>query len=60
MPILAGHTEEVQYLTFSPDGTTLASGGRDKTIKLWNVADGKRNAYTHWSHSKRARPLLCS
>jgi WD40 repeat protein len=35
-----GHSEEVYCLAFSPDGKLLASGGRDKGIKLWNVADG--------------------
>ena len=27
---------------FSPDGTTLASGSTNKTIKLWNVATGEK------------------
>ena len=26
-------------LTFSQDGETLASGGNDNTIRLWNVTD---------------------
>ncbi|PMB13162.1 serine/threonine protein kinase, partial [Fischerella thermalis CCMEE 5319] len=26
---------------FSPDGTSLASGSKDKTIKLWDLATGK-------------------
>ena len=36
--ILEGHTWDVTSVTFSPDGTTLASGSRDGTIKLWDVA----------------------
>jgi uncharacterized protein with WD repeat len=37
---LTGHTDEVWSVSFSPDGSLLASGSEDKTIKLWRVADG--------------------
>ena len=33
---------EVWGVSFSPDGKTVASASSDKTIKLWNVADGKQ------------------
>jgi WD40 repeat protein len=37
---LTGHTNWVNRVAFSPDGTLLASGGLDNTIKLWRVSDG--------------------
>lgn len=33
---LEGHSREVNDVSFSPDGTTIASGGFDGTIKIWN------------------------
>ena len=37
---LRGHSEGVICLTLSADGCTLASGGKDKQIKVWNLNDG--------------------
>ena len=34
---LKGHTDVVFSVAFSPDGTTLASGSYDNTIRLWSV-----------------------
>ena len=41
MSTLAGHTDSVCSVAFSPDGRTLASGSVDNTIKLWEVATGR-------------------
>ena len=37
---LTGHGGSVGSVAFSPDGSTLASGSYDETIKLWDVARG--------------------
>jgi len=39
---LSGHEDIVHSLAFSPDGKTAASGGADKTVRIWNLADGKQ------------------
>jgi len=31
----------VWSVTFSPQGKTLASGGNDQTVKLWDVSSGE-------------------
>lgn len=38
---LAAHTAPVLAVAVTSDGTTAYSGGQDKTIRVWNLADGK-------------------
>jgi hypothetical protein len=38
---LAVHKDKVTALAFTPDGKQLASGSRDKTVVLWDLATGK-------------------
>jgi len=34
---LTGHTDDVNSVAWSPDGSLIASGGRDRKIRLWNA-----------------------
>jgi WD40 repeat protein len=33
-----GHIKLIMSLAFSPDGRRLASGSRDRTMKIWDTA----------------------
>jgi WD40 repeat protein len=38
---LLGQTKQVESLAFSRDGTRLAAGSSDRTLKIWHVASGQ-------------------
>ncbi|MDE2808198.1 MAG: collagenase [Gemmatimonadota bacterium] len=57
---LSDHTSWVSSVAFSPDGTTLASGSGDSTVKLWNLATKANTAtlsdHTSWVSSVAFSP----
>ncbi|HEY9619017.1 MAG TPA: serine/threonine-protein kinase [Crinalium sp.] len=54
MGSLLGHSGPVTAIAISPDSRLIASGSRDKTIKLWNLITGEL------LHSFAGRSLLFS
>ncbi|MCO5205812.1 MAG: protein kinase [Anaerolineae bacterium] len=47
--ILLGHTDMIETIDFSPDGTMLASVSWDRTARLWDLATGE-TLYTFTDH----------
>lgn len=49
---LAGYTDRVNAVAFSPDEQTLVSGSTDRWVKLWRVPDGSLRQ--EWQISSRS------
>ncbi|KAH2583339.1 hypothetical protein KXV63_005929, partial [Aspergillus fumigatus] len=59
MQTLEGHSDSVWTVAFSQDGRLLASGSRDRTIKLWDPAIGAVK-HTLEGHSDWVRSVAFS
>src|SRR5450755_3008944 len=42
--IYRGHSDYIFALSFSPDGTTIASASRDTTVRVWRITQSNREA----------------
>lgn len=53
--VLAGHTDGIWSVVWSPDGQTLATGSQDDTVKLWDCQTGScrqtLSGHTSWVRS---------
>ncbi|MBG6067016.1 nSTAND1 domain-containing NTPase [Micromonospora ureilytica] len=57
---LIGHVSPVYSVVFSPDGRKIAAGGRDGTIRLWDVATHRPVGAPMTGHSERIYAMAFS
>ncbi len=38
---MVGHSENINVLCLSPDGSLLYSGSADRTVRKWDTANGE-------------------
>jgi WD40 repeat protein len=54
-----GHTDRVRTIAWSPDGSRIASAGKDRTVQIWNVTAGE-SLLTYRGHSQTVRAIAWS
>ena len=45
VPTFKGHSDEVSCIAISPDGTRIASGSDDNTVRLWNTENPEKELH---------------
>jgi WD40 repeat protein len=56
---LEGHSDNLTYVAFSPDGKTLASTARDETLRFWDVGTGNER-FVHKQQGELIQALAFS
>ena len=59
LDLLTGHTNWVLSVAFSPDGSLLASGSDDKTVRVWDVSTSTE-LWTRHEHNGRTTDVVFS
>ena len=44
LALLKGHRDQVDHVVFAPDGRSLATAGKERTVKLWSLATRRQTA----------------
>jgi len=57
--ICSGHSSRIMSLAWSPDGKRIATAGYDKTVRVWDVRNGKVVA-AYRGHSDRVNAVVWS
>ena len=54
--VLGGHHNQIEFLALSPSSSVLATGSRDRTVRLWDPLPGARNC-ARWPDQTRGPPV---